>query len=377
MTHHEVPRQVRSIASAVLTATLAVTLIACSSPASPDVTAPPNSNGTADCVATATASVDAARKEPAPYYPTDSKMSANAGKSVWFIANSSFKIVQDTASAFGEAAAAAGMTSKSYFSNGSVADGTAGIQQAINQGADGIVMMGDPSQLSNAIKEASDAGVSIAWFSQDVSIPLPAAVKGSIPADWHSDGRLIADWILADSGCDAKVGILRAPTVTSSANEAQGVIDRISELCPECEVQTADIAFATVSADIPNGVRTIMTKQPETKYLIASYDSLVTLVSAALTQVGTPDVKVIGHDGSPENLTLVRDSRQAVDIALPPVAYVGQYILDNLGTVMAGSTPRTDPLPSMLFDAENIGPSNDALFASYADSLANFTKAWR
>ena len=120
-----------------------------------------------------------------------------------------------------------------------------------------------------------------------------------------------------------------------------------------------------------------MTKEPDTKYMVSSYDSLVPLVSAALAQAGSAGVKVLGHDGSPENLNMVRDGRQAIDIALPPVAYLGQYILDNLGTVMAGGTPRTDPLPSMLIDAKNIGASNDDLFASYSDSLAKFEKAWR
>jgi ribose transport system substrate-binding protein len=370
-------RRTRKTVGVALTAAVVLSLLACSSPSSPETSTPPSADAAADCVTAATASVEAARKEAAPYYPTDSKMSLNAGKSVWFIANSSFEIVQKTAAAFEDAAKAAGMTAKTYFSNGSVADSTAGIQQAINQKADGIVVMGDPAQLSNAIKEAADAKISIAWFSQDVSVPLPAAVKGSVPADWHADGALIGDWILADSGCDARVGILQAPTITSSANEAKGVTDRISELCPKCEVQTADIAFATLAADIPSGVRTIMTKQPDTAYIIASYDSLVPLVTAALAQVGSPDVKVIGHDGSPENLSLVRDGRQAIDIALPPVSYLGQYILDNLGTVMAGGTPRTEPLPSLLLDSKNIGASNDALFTGYADSLAQFEKAWQ
>lgn len=376
MIHPETPtRRARNLTGVAFAAAVVFSLVACGSPSTP---ANPDSSPDAatDCVTVATASVEAARKEAPPYFPTDSKMSSNAGKSVWFIANSSFEIVQKTAAAFEEAAKAAGMTAKTYFSNGSVADETAGIQQAINQDADGIVVMGDPAQLSNAIKEAADANVSLAWFSQDVSVPLPAAVKGSIPADWKTDGRLIADWILADSGCDAKVGILRAATVTSSANEAQGVIDRIAELCPKCVVQTADIAFATLSADIPNGVRTIMTKEPDTQYMVSSYDSLVPLASAALAQVGSTGVKVIGHDGSPENLDMVRDGRQAIDIALPPVAYLGQYILDNLGTVMSGGTPRTEPLPSMLLDSKNIGASNDALFASYSDSLSKFEEAW-
>ena len=370
-------RRVRNMMGVAFAAAVAFSLVACSTPAAPTVSPEPSSDAATACVTAATASVDAARQEAPPYFPTDSQMSSNAGKSVWFIANSSFEIVQKTAGAFEDAAQAAGMTAKTYFSNGSVADETAGIQQAINQNADGIVVMGDPAQLSNAVKEAADANISLAWFSQDVSIALPATVKGSIPADWKADGKLIADWILADSGCDAKVGIIRAATVTSSANEAQGVMDRIAELCPKCVVQTADIAFATLSADIPNGVRTIMTKEPDTKYMVSSYDSLVPLVSAALAQAGSAGVKVLGHDGSPENLNIVRDGRQAIDIALPPVAYLGQYILDNLGTVMAGGTPRTDPLPSMLIDAKNIGASNDDLFASYSDSLAKFEKAWR
>ena len=303
-------------------------------------------------------------------------MAKNKGKTIWMITDGSLQIIKETAAAVQAAATAAGMTAKIYYSSGTVADETAGIQQAINAHAGGLVIMGDPAQLTQAIGAAHAAGIPMTWFSQDTSATLPATVAGSVPDNWYADGQLIADWILADSGCNASVGILDVPVLTSSANEAKGIAAEIAAKCPSCRTYIQDVSLATLTTDIPGDVRTIMTQHPKTNYFAASYDSFVTFTDTELAQLGDSQVKVIGHDGNTANFDLIRQGKQALDIALPPVDYMGAYIVDDIGTAMTGGMPRTMPLPTRIVDSTNVGASGTDLFPSYANPVSQFTAAW-
>jgi ribose transport system substrate-binding protein len=328
-----------------------------------------------DCVTKATAAVNAVRPEPAPAYPASSVMAKNKGKTVWLVTSSSLPILKQTGEAFVAAATAAGMTGKVWYSTGTVEDETRGIQQAIGQHADGLVLMGDPAQLTNAIKEAQDAKIPMAWFSQDATVQLPASITGSVPADWYADGKLAADWILQDSQCNAEVGVVKFSTLTSSAREAQGVQDELTALCPDCKVHTYEANIATFATALPQGIQTMLQQFPNVKYVVASYDSMVAPVNTGINQLGK-SVKVLGHDGNPENFDLIRQGKQVFDLALPPTSFMGAYIVNDIGEAMGGGTPATNVLPSRLIDSSNVGASGADLFPSYADSLGKYRAAW-
>lgn len=328
------------------------------------------------CAADALARVNERRAEPPMELPqSPSMMTKNKGKTIWLVTSSAAPIIHETGDAFIKAASAAGMTGKVWYSKGTADDAARGIAQAIGQRAGGIVLMGNPDVLKNQIKDVSDAGIPMAFFSQDASVQLPDSIKGSVPIDWNGDGRLAGSWIEADSGCNAEVGVIRVPVLTSSSSQAAGVKEELETNCPACKVYVVDVELAKLATDLPSAVSNLLQLHSGVNYIVAGYDSSVPPVQAVVAQVGAK-VKVLGHDGNTTNADLIRQSKQSFDLALPPATWIAAKIVNEIGLVMAGDAPTKSPLPSRVVDDTNVGEAGTDLFPSYADALTRFQEVW-
>ncbi len=335
------------------------------------------SAGAAACVQAAKTATDAARAVPQLATPPQLDVKGLAGKELWLIQPAQVKIQHDIGDGFVAAAKAAGATGKVFYSDGTSKSATEGMAQAVAQHPAGIVVNVHLELVTQQIADARKAGISvITLFQVPPGEKLPDGIQASVPSDFRSRGADMANWILADSGCSAKAAVLHLPAFPA-ANRHEDAIHQVFGTCPDCKVTEAPIDLAQLGTSVPSATQAVLRANPDVKYLVTLFDSLATLSAPAVASL-RPDVKIVSGDGVEANLKMVREGTEAVDVVLPPPAWVGYAVVDQLARVIVGAKPWDVSVPRRLVDKTNIGNAKTVtdLFPGYENTPAVFGKAW-
>ena len=334
----------------------------------------------AECVATAEAAV-AAGQEPIPVKgpsaPLD--MSVNAGKSIWNILILSNEFTNAVTAGLEEAAAEAGMEVTIFDGQGDPNKWNLGVEQAIAQGADAIVLQAvAPGAVSAPLADAAAAGiVVIDLLNRSTEQELPEGLFAHVTPDFGASGELMANWMLADSGCDVNAaifGIRALPIHEDMMISAQSTIE---DAC-DCKVVLEDVDPTTIGTDFAPNVSAVLVREGDINYVFPVFDGVVPLAKAAVEGF---DVKILGHDGVSSNLDDIRaggEGAQVADGAFPPNEWIGWAIADQVGRALAGEPAIDWTVPTAVIDSGNVGPSNDALgpFADWTNFRDSFREAW-
>jgi ribose transport system substrate-binding protein len=307
-------------------------------------------------------------------------MSQLSGKSVWLINELPIQELSDIADGFKAAATAAGLKATIINTKGTAASWLQGVSQAVGQNAAGIVLLGVPWQLVSApLQQAQTKHIPVVQFSDGgPSDTPPATVFSHITSDFSLGGKLMADWVLSDSSCKATVGYIGVGTGAGSSGSEldKGFSDELKSLCAGCKLTTATANVATLATQLPGETQSLMRRDPNINYMVATFDSLVTYVAPAATQV-KPNIKIVAHDGADASLQLISSGQaQVADVALPPPGYQGWLLMDALARGMTGQQPADIVIPQRLVDKTNIQTSIEALFPQYSSYKDGFLKLW-
>jgi ribose transport system substrate-binding protein len=333
------------------------------------------------CVSKATAAANAAKAVPPLVMPTASfDMKKNAGKSVWLIDELPIPELADIANGWEAAAKAAGLVPHVDNTTGTVASWSAGVSQAVSQNAAGIVLLGVPWQVvSGPLAAAAAKKIPVVQFSDgDQNDAPPSTIYSHITSDFNLGGEYMADWVLADSNCQAHVAYLSAGTgAGSSGLEVDtGFANQLKALCASCTLAKTDVDIASLATQLPGATQSLLRRYPDTNYVVATFDSLVTFIQPSVAQAGS-SAKIVAHDGAASNLqTISQGGAQAADVALPPPGYQGWLIMDSLGRGMLGLPATNEIIVQRLIDKTNVNTSISALFPDYANYQQDFEKLW-
>jgi ABC-type sugar transport system substrate-binding protein len=335
-----------------------------------------------DCVAEATAGAEAATAAKEFTAPGDAyDISVNKGKSVWIIAAAlSIPFNANQAKGSEEAARAAGMEPTVIDGKGNVTSWNAGLDQAVGQGADGILLQGvDPKLVSGGLEKAKAKGIPVIdTFNGAPADELVPGTLAHVTASYHNSGRDLARWILADSGCKANTLMFGAPAFAVELDIAEGFEAEYKRLCPDCKLRTHDINdFAQLETELFSETQSALRRDPEVNYIFGTFDGMVTFILPALEQLKS-EVKVVSHDGVAENLQLVRDGKQAADGALPPLEVIGWAGIDQIGRAMADLPFEGWTVPDRVVDTASIPASDDAfsVFPDWQGYQSEFKQLW-
>jgi ribose transport system substrate-binding protein len=229
------------------------------------------------------------------------------------------------------------------------------IQDAVAAKADGIILDAVPPALvQNALAKAKSAGVPLVSVFNPVPED-PGSVFDYVRPDHAEQGRLMADWVAADSSGKANVLVVRAPEFPELLERHEGFTKELASACPGCKVAgTVDMTLATMAQRLPQAVISALQRNPDIDYIVAPIDSAATFVSEGVRSAGKADkVKVSGYEGDPDAVARVRDGDvQAATIADPP-EWMGWQAMDALARAFAGQEPETVKVPSRLLVADN------------------------
>lgn len=366
-------------------AVLAFGVAACGGSSGDDATATGGqsvASSSSPCVAEAKAKVEKAKAQvdlKAP--PRALPMEKLSGKKIWVINAVDTPLLLEIVDGFKAGAKAAGMDVQVVSAKGSATRMVQGANEAVAQKAGGIMLLAtDPRLVSGPLKQAKAAGIPVVdSLVNGPDAPTDLGQFAHVEADMEGDGALVADWVMADSGCKAHMAVMGSTVLSIHNLLRDGAVGEIKRLCPDCSTEVVPFDSTKMATDLGSNSQNVMRRNPKINYLFPVLDAGVQFVAPAVQQAGKADkVKLVSHDGVSTNLDNMRKGQgQVADVAFPPSRWFGWAILDQVARGIAGEEPVDWTVPTRLIDKTNVGESDAELFPKYQGFEQEFVKRWK
>ncbi|WP_236795652.1 substrate-binding domain-containing protein [Amycolatopsis sp. GM8] len=284
---------------------------------------------------------------------------AQRGKNVWFVScGQAFDACSGAATAFQEAGRILGWNVTVVDSKASPQTANGLINQAVAAGADGIAVIAfDCPTIRSGLLAAKAANIPTVNFGGlDCDYPGFGGGSGLFTKTENDLGG--ASWEnYAAAYQRARVTTLLGyappnPTILnlaekSSANHdinTKAFLAALNEQCPKCTVIPVEWTFAQVPATATQIWKAAIQSHPEASVLSNDTDSVAPLgLNTAIQQSGRRDLVVIGAEGFPANLSMIRSGVQTAALAIQP-GYTWQMygLADTLNRLFANATDFPD-----------------------------------
>jgi ribose transport system substrate-binding protein len=377
-------------ATLLLAVGLSATLTACSSSdastggGSGDVD---QAGVTAALAAVEAASVDPTFTLDAPAFA----MSGIKGKKIFNIPNSSaIPYIQAVDDESATIAGKYGATWVEYTNQGTPTEHSAGIDQAISQGADLIVLAQgiNADLLTPALQRARTAGIPvIVTHTQQTGTTFSATsaplIAAQVTAPFNEAAALIANWSIADSGGSVDAVIITSQEVPPSNGMVEAMQATLKENCPSCTSKVVNVPTTDWATKISGEVQTALQSDPKVNYVLPIYDSMSIYAQQGITAAGrTGQVQMASFNGTPDLLKLIQDGDvMAMDVG-ENISWLAYSTLDQAGRVLTGAPIVEDGdegTPLKVFTDDNVAETGTppAAGTGYGDAyVAGYEALW-
>jgi ribose transport system substrate-binding protein len=348
-----------------LAASLSLGISACTKATDSAGASKPSTSTCVEDTATKALAADAAAPSSTPDLAPVDGAAAN-GKTIEYVASGlSFSYSQEVLAGVKEAAAAVDATVSVSDSGGDPTKAATLVDQAVAKKVDAIILQGTPPKtIASSVQNAKANGIPLIETADD-----PGAISDELKelgvtgnATGVDDlGTRQANFVAADSGCDADVLFLGTSTFgdsnTSMISQFQ---NRLGELCPDCTVTVQDAPLAQWSTTLQGQVRTFLQKNPDVTYVVENVDALDVAVKPAVTSFPGRALTVVGNnatEGALQGLGTAGDSGGAT--IGTNLYQLGWALVDQAIRGMAGVEAEPDEqVPNRTFTRDNIGEIN-------------------
>jgi ABC-type sugar transport system substrate-binding protein len=289
-----------------------------------------------------------------------------AGKSIFYISvGLSFEFSQEVLKGVEDASNKLGMKVITADAPDS-SQASAAIDRAISRQASAIVLQGiDPYTVQAAIADAKKAGIPVVSTAAIPAGPIPkdiadAGLSANVNISIVDTGKIIAAYIAAHAGPDAQVALISCSTFESDSVFAKEFTKELTRLCPNCKVVPKDSPLPQWQTTLPSLVRTLVTVNPKTSYVVASVDSMVPSIKPAIIAVGAGDrIKIVSSNASlPDMQAIALKTDPEVANLGASNERMGWATVDQVTRLLTGRPAINNVEPQRLFTVDNIGGVN-------------------
>lgn len=277
-----------------------------------------------------------------------------AGKQVWIISTSqAITIVAEAAQGAQNAGKQLGWDIHVFDAKGDPANYLTGVRQAIAAGAEGLVLLYvDCQYVQPGLEEAEREGIEVtAVEASDCNQtnpkdePLFGYVVNYQEGPFHQWieqwGAAQATWDIVTNHGEAKVVEFKETDNQATLLSSKGFGEELAT-CPDCSiVDTVSFTAADLGQGLEQKAQQAFIANPDANSIEVPYDAVLTLgVLSALRASGlSGQIHVMGGEGNPANLDLIRnDEGQDAAVGLP-APWEGYAAMDGLNRLFAGEDP--------------------------------------
>lgn len=282
-----------------------------------------------------------------------------------------------------KAAKAMGWTAPTIFDGQfSPAKQSAYIQQAVQQGYDGILLIGiDTATTKAAIDAAAAADIAMSCVPCIGSDPK---VVSDVTTGGEPDGEAVGTYVAAQLKGKGNVVVFEDTAFPVSINRAKGAIAALSKYCPACKVEKIPFPTSDVSKPGPPTFTAMLASHPKgtVDFVIAPYDAAAAPMAKTAAERGRSELRITGADGLTDFRNLIGSNPSAAATAQSAESYASWAAVDLIGRRKAGATLwDATRLPVVLTTADNVqSPDFDQKSGFWKprdfDYEAAFAKDW-
>lgn len=381
---------------ACLVAVMAVALAACgggddstgsetgsSEPASTESSGGGGSALISDCESMIEASKEPfSFEDPGPAIDTSSLK----GKSIAFISLSqAIPTVAEAAEQTAAAGEKVGIKVDVWDGKGELTRMQQGMENAVTQGADAMVLLGVPTELvQGSLAKAAAANIPVVTgLNNQPEEGAPGQGAGenifatSAPS-YKEAGELQACQAIVSTEGEANVVIFGAEELQPAGAEVEGITTKLDE-CEACEYTTNSTPAAEWEIKLPGLTQSVIRSSPDVNFMISLFDGMGIFVTTGIRQAGaTGDILSSTFNGTPPGLELVQEGDILIANPGQSNGYIGYLAADQAMRGMLGEPPANPQVPIRFFDQENLeGVDVNDETALYGNEFeAGFEKLW-
>jgi ribose transport system substrate-binding protein len=379
-------RTSRAIAAGAALSALAVTAAACSSSGSSSGAAgSASSSATSAAAAPDDNSLLSAAMKPGAWNGPKTSPAPAKGKRL-FILESIGAGTSITGYLNGTLAAAKaiGWSTTVYDGQAQVNRYASGLEQAVSQKYDGIVLLAvTPTLVGPQVAAARKAGIPVVDISNSTA-PSATGVNANIgyrPAD---EAKVLAQQVIAESGGKAHIGMIIDNEFGIIAQRTNDFAADITSMCPGCTISTRiNITAAQLgSSALVSQIQSALLANSDINYMFAAYDDAANEEVQAILQAGLQDkVQVVSAEGNAQNLAYVASGKvQTADLAVPD-AWMGWEAVDAMNRIFDGKASTinssvSNSEPDRLFLTSGNKPAFTGPWTGDYDYAAAYQKLW-
>lgn len=260
------------------------------------------------------------------------------------------------------------------------ADIQAAMQQVVRDGYDGVMYAGFAKEsFRRELTEFQAKNVPVVAVSTEdpVGEGITAVVRPS--KDGIASGTLGAEYIIADSGGGANIGLINLPAFKSVGILTSAFKETVERQCPDCSYTQEDLPNTVFSkGDGPARIVAFLRANPEIDWIFLSNDALAVGLPAALKSAGLTDkVQIGGAIGGITNLAMIKEGQQAFTIPTPLVDVVWQQT-DAMARFFANQPVEQSmkQTPLIVWDETTIPADISAFPPAVPTVREDFTALW-
>lgn len=248
------------------------------------------------------------------------------------------------------------------------------------QGVDAAMDPALPNPLAQSGLEALTAegipavGVGVVNGDRDL---LPAIVGSEVALSRL--GELTASYMVATYGDDVNTVFYTVPELELTQIMYDAFEEKLTELCPDCEVRSAEIPVASLGTTAPTVITDDLQAHPDTKQAAFSVGEEAIGLPAALKTAGI-EVDTVAAGPGPDSFQQIKDGDMAAAIGYD-LTYVGWAATDSAARLILGQdmskAVQDDIVPMQILTADSVTDEMIQFgWSAYPDIADRFSEIW-
>ena len=245
-----------------------------------------------------------------------------------------------------------------YANQGQPTQWAQGVQQAIAQNADLIVLNtgADPKLLGPQIADAKKAGIPVMVVDQYTETdPVPGTVDLSVPAPFVRVAKLLAYTAIDATGGKANMLVLGDNQYESNRDMLKVMKAEFGAHCKGCKLTFVNMPVAQWSTQIQSGVQAELARDRSINFVVPIFDAMQQYAIPGIIAAGAADrVGTASYNGDPAVIKRIQAGQVARATIGESADELGYAYIDEAMRVMTGApTIKNLQTPVRVIDRTN------------------------
>jgi ribose transport system substrate-binding protein len=281
-----------------------------------------------------------------------------------------------------------GMTGTNFQNSGGPAGWIPGIQQAISQRYDAIVLVCgiDPNLIKPQLQAAKNAGIAVidsglydsyGGRGEQTSPLVTAQTNLNNGVDMQ---RSIDVMLLENRAKPFDIFLITSNDVPNGVIMARAIRDEVAKYCEQCKISTTDVPVPDWGTKIQSVVNSALLRNPKIKAVIPIFDGEVPPAAAAIRASGRTDVKLYGcYGGTPEYVLQMGKGLPMGSNVGPTALWRAYAAMDQTLRVLSGAgavSPIKNSDPNRVFTIKNYTEAGKPNNGFGTEFITGYEKLW-